>query len=90
MWANVSLHSAYICTVCVRLVSVSSKCRIISSVCQFSMVTKGWLLRLQPQWQREMSQSPGASRKYTPTRDDIHTHMELTQHRPSPVWLRST
>lgn len=43
---------------------------------------KGWLLRLQPQWQGEMSQSTLSIRKtHTDTLLHKHARAELTQHR---------
>lgn len=62
-----------ICTVCVCVwVSFEMNNNIFSL--PVSHGDKGRLLRLQPQWQWEMSQSPRASWKYTPTLNYMHTH----------------
>lgn len=69
----------YMYSMCVRARgSVSSRCTIISSVCQFSMVTKDGYSGYSPNGrERETSQSLQASRKYTLTYNYIHAESWL-------------
>lgn len=83
MWANASQHSAnvYVQYVCAPSECVFSKCTIISSVCQFSMVTKGGYSSYSPNGRERC---PKASEHHANTLTHYyihtHTHRALTQH----------
>lgn len=77
MWANASQHSAnvYVQYVCAPSKCVFSKCTIISSVCQFSMVTKGGYSSYSPNG-RERCPKASEHHANTLTHYYIHTHTQ--------------